>query len=206
MVVEVGGLADEGVHHAGIDLCGGGVIDKGDGRAVVVGDGLAGAGFHVLADFRAAVFIAEHVDVAVVEAGEDDSLGVHHGGDEAEQLGLEAGVVDFKVGLHGLAAEGALGGVFQLSHVAGAVDVVEALAVDHHDVPLQDGEVLVGGSVGRQLGELRHIVLEGDIDVLHAGHVVAAVRAFVKVFEFECAYYFFGHGSWVLVFVKNVRW
>ena len=32
MVVKVGGLADEGVHHAGIDLCGGGVIDKGDGR------------------------------------------------------------------------------------------------------------------------------------------------------------------------------
>ncbi len=32
MVVEVGGLADEGVHHACIDLCGGGVIDKGDSR------------------------------------------------------------------------------------------------------------------------------------------------------------------------------
>ena len=34
-VVKVGGLADEGVHHAGIDLCGRGVIDKGDGRTVV---------------------------------------------------------------------------------------------------------------------------------------------------------------------------
>ena len=77
-VVEVGGLADEGVHHAGIDLCGGGVIDKGDGSAVVVGDGLAGAGLHVLADFRAAIGIAEHVDVAVVETGEDDDFGVHH--------------------------------------------------------------------------------------------------------------------------------
>ena len=99
MVVKVGGLADEGVHHACIDLSGGGVIDKGNGCAVVVGDGLAGAGLHVLADFRAAVFIAEHVDVAVVEAGEDDGLGVHHRGDEAEQFGLEAGMVDFKVGL-----------------------------------------------------------------------------------------------------------
>jgi hypothetical protein len=39
LVVKVGGLADEGVHHAGIDLCGGGVIDKGDGRAVVVATG-----------------------------------------------------------------------------------------------------------------------------------------------------------------------
>ena len=160
MVVKVGGLSDEGVHHAGIDLCGGGVIDKGNGCAVVVGDGLAGAGLHVLADFRAAVGVAEHVDVAVVESGEDDDLGVHHGGDEAQQFGLEAGVVDFKVGLHGLAAEGALGGVLELSHVAGAVDVVEALAVDHHDVPFQDGEVLVGVSVGRQLGKVRHVVLD----------------------------------------------
>jgi len=129
LVVKVGGLADEGVHHACIDLCGGGVIDKGDGRAVV-------------------------------EAGEDDDLGVHHRGDESQQFGLEARVVDFKVGLHGLAAEGALGGVLELSHVAGAVDVVEALAVDHHDVPFQDGEVLVGVSVGRQLGEVRHVVLD----------------------------------------------
>ena len=32
LVVKVGGLSDEGVHHAGIDLCGGGVIDKGDCR------------------------------------------------------------------------------------------------------------------------------------------------------------------------------
>jgi hypothetical protein len=39
------------------------------------------------------------VDVAVVEAGEDDDLRVHHGGDEAEQFGLEAWVVDLKVGL-----------------------------------------------------------------------------------------------------------
>ena len=91
MVVKVGGLSDEGVHHARIDLCGGGVIDKGDGCAGVVGDGLAGAGLHVLADFRAAVGVAEHVDVAVVEAGEDDDLGFHHRGDEAEQFGLEAG-------------------------------------------------------------------------------------------------------------------
>ena len=37
-VIEVGGLSDEGVHLARIDLSGGGVIDKGDGRAVVVGD------------------------------------------------------------------------------------------------------------------------------------------------------------------------
>lgn len=99
MVVKVGGLADEGVHHAGIDLSGGGVIDKGNGRAVVVGDGFAGAGLHVLADFRASVGVSQHMDVAVVEAGEDDDLGVHHRGDEAQQFGLEAGVVDFKVGL-----------------------------------------------------------------------------------------------------------
>ena len=100
------------------------------------------------------------MDVAVVEANKDDDLGVHHGGDEAEELWLEAGVVDFEVGLHGLAAEGALGGVLQLAHVAGTVDVIEALSVDHHDVALQHGEVLVGGSVGRQLGELRHVVLD----------------------------------------------
>ena len=99
MVVKVGGLADEGVHHACIDLCGGCVIDKGDGRAVVVGDALAGAGLHGLADFRAAVCDAEHANVAVVEAGEDDDLGVHHRGDETQQFGLEAGVVDLKVGL-----------------------------------------------------------------------------------------------------------
>ena len=160
MVVKVGGLADEGVHHAGIDLCGGGVIDKSEGCAVVVGDGLAGGGLHVFADFCATVGITEHVHVSVVEAGEDNGFGVHHGGDETEQLGLEAGVVDFKVGLHGLAAEGALGGVLEFPHVAGAVDVVEALAVDHHDVPFQDGEVLVGVSVGRQLGEVRHVVLD----------------------------------------------
>lgn len=150
MVVEVGGLADEGVHHACIDLCGGGVIDKGDSRAVVVGDGLAGAGLHVLADFRAAVFIAEHVDVAVVEAGEDDDFGVHHGGDEAEKSGLESGMVDFEVGLHGLAAEGALGGVLEFTHIAGAVDVVESFAVHHGDVAFEFGKVLVGGPVGRQ--------------------------------------------------------
>jgi len=84
------------------------------------------------------------VDVAVVEACQHDGLGVHHGGGEAEEPGLEAGVVDFEVGLHGLAAEGALGGVLQLAHVAGAVDVVEALSVDHHDVAFQHGEVLVG--------------------------------------------------------------
>ena len=120
--IKVGGLADEGVHLACVDLCGWGVIDKGDGCAVVVGDGLAGGGLHVLADFCATVGITEHVHVSVVEAGEDDGFGVHHGGDEAEQFRLESGVEDFKVGFHGLAAESALGGVLQLSHVAGAVD------------------------------------------------------------------------------------
>ncbi len=97
--IKVSGLADKGVHCANIDLGCGSVIDECDGRAVVVGDALAGAGLHVLADFRAAVCVAEHVDVAVVEAGEDDDLRVHHGGDEAEQFGLEAWVVDLKVGL-----------------------------------------------------------------------------------------------------------
>ena len=92
MVAKVAGLSVKGIHHTGIDLCSGGVIDKGDGRAVVVGDGLAGAGLQVLADFRASVGVAQHVDVAVVESGEDNDLGVHHRGDEAEQSGLEAGV------------------------------------------------------------------------------------------------------------------
>ena len=120
--IKVGGLADEGVHLARVDLCGWGVIDKGDGCAVVVGNSLAGGGFHGISDFGSSVSVAEHVDIAVVEAGEDDGFGVHHGGDEAEQFRLESGVEDFKVGFHGLAAESALGGVLQLSHVAGAVD------------------------------------------------------------------------------------
>lgn len=153
LLVKVGGLTDEGVHLTCVDLGGWGVIDKGDGCAVVVGGSLARGSLHGISDFGSSVSVAEHVDITVVETDEDDDLGVHHGGDETEELGLEAGVVDFKVGLHGLAAEGALGGVLQLAHVAGAVDVVEALSVDHHDVALQHSEVLVGGSVGRQLGK-----------------------------------------------------
>lgn len=31
-VAKAGGLSDEGVYHASIDMCGGSVIDKGDGR------------------------------------------------------------------------------------------------------------------------------------------------------------------------------
>ena len=120
--IKVGGLADEGVHLARVDLCGWGVIDKGDGCAVVVGNSLAGGGLHVFADFCATVGITEHVHVSVVEAGEDNGFGIHHGGDEAEQFRLEAGVIDFKVGFQRLAAESALCGVFQFAHVAGAVD------------------------------------------------------------------------------------
>lgn len=150
MVVEVGGLPNEVVHRSAVDLGCRGVIDERDGCAVVVGHGLAGGGFHVFADFSAAVCVAEHVDVAVVEAGEDDDFGVHHGGDEAEKSGLESGMVDFEVGLHGLAAEGALGGVLEFTHIAGAVDVVESFAVHHGDVAFEFGKVLVGGPVGRQ--------------------------------------------------------
>jgi len=120
--IKVGGLADEGVHLACVDLCGWGVIDKGQGRAVVIGDSLARAGLNIVADFSATVSVTQHVDIAVVKTGEDDGLGVHHGGDEAEQFRLESGMEDFKVGFHGLAAESALGGVFELTHVAGAVD------------------------------------------------------------------------------------
>ena len=40
LVVEVGGLSDEGVHLAYVDLGGGCVIDEVEGGAVVVGDGL----------------------------------------------------------------------------------------------------------------------------------------------------------------------
>ena len=198
LVVEVGGLSCEGVHLARVDLSGGCVIDEVEGGAVVVGDGLAGGGLNGVPDFGTSVVVAQHVDVAVVEAGEDDGLGVHHGGDEAEEFRLESGMEDFEVGFHGLAAESALCGVLQLAHVAGAVDVVEAFAVHHCDVAFEDGEVFVGVSVGRQLRKGGDIVLEGDIDVFHAGHVVAAVGSFIKVFQFECADYFFGHSDWIL--------
>lgn len=151
--IKVGGLADEGVHLARVDLGGGGVIDKGDGCAVVVGDSFAGGGLHGISDFGSSVSVAQHVDIAVVEACEDDGFGVHHGGDEAEQFRLESGVEDFKVGFHGLAAESALCGVFQFAHVAGAVDMVEPFSVHHHDIALQQGEILIRGSVGRQLGQ-----------------------------------------------------
>ena len=120
--IKVGGLADEGVHLACVDLGCWGVIDKGQGRAVVVGDSLARAGLNIVADFSATVSVAQHVDITVVEAGEEDGFGVHHGGNEAEQFRLESGMEDFKVGFHGLAAESALSGVFQFAHVAGAVD------------------------------------------------------------------------------------
>ena len=153
LVVEVGGLSDEGFHLARIDLGGGCVIDEVEGGAVVVGDGLAGGGLNGVADFGTSVVVAQHVDVAVVEACEEDGLGVHHGGDEAEEFRLESGMEDFKVGFHGLAAESALGGVFEFAHVAGAVDMVEPLSVHHRDIALQQGEVLIGGSVGRQLGQ-----------------------------------------------------
>ena len=59
MVVEVGGLSDEGVHLARIDLCGGGAKDKGDGRACVVGDGFAGGCLHGVAYFSDAVGVAQ---------------------------------------------------------------------------------------------------------------------------------------------------
>ena len=118
LIIKICGLPCEGVNVARVDLGGGGVIDEGEGRAVVVGDGLAGGCLHRVAYLGAAVCVAQHVDVAVVEACQHDGLGVHHGGDEAEELGLEAGVVDFKVGFQRLAAESALGGVFQLTHIA----------------------------------------------------------------------------------------
>ena len=120
--IKVGGLADEGVHLACVDLCGWGVIDKGDGCAVVVGDSFVGGGLHRISDFGSSVSVAQHVDITVVEACEDDGFGVHHGGDEAEQFQLESRMEDFKVGFHGLAAESALGGVLQLAHVEVAVD------------------------------------------------------------------------------------
>ena len=44
LVVKVGGLSNEGVHHAGIELCGGGVIDKGNGREGWQAVGSAGLG------------------------------------------------------------------------------------------------------------------------------------------------------------------
>lgn len=81
-IVQVGGLPNEVVHRSAVDLGCRGVIDERNGCAVVVGDGLAGGCLHVFTDFGTAVGIAEHVDVAVVEAGEDDDFGVHHGGDE----------------------------------------------------------------------------------------------------------------------------
>ena len=85
--------------------------------------GLADEGVHIPGvDLGGRGVIDEVKGGAVVKTGEDDGLGVHHGGDEAEQFRLESGMVDFKVGFHGLAAESALGGVLQLSHVAGAVD------------------------------------------------------------------------------------
>ena len=118
IIVNLGGLADEEVNVARVDLVGGGIIDEGESRAGVVSDGLALGGFHVFSDFCTAVSVAEHVHVAIVEAGENDGFGVHHGGDEAEQFRLEAGVVDFKVGFQRLAAESALGGMFQPTHIA----------------------------------------------------------------------------------------
>ena len=72
--IKVGGLANKGVHIPGVDLGGRSVIDKGQGRAVIVGDSLAGAGLNIVADFSATVSVTQHVDIAVVETGEDDGF------------------------------------------------------------------------------------------------------------------------------------
>ena len=60
-------MSADGIHLAHIDLCGGGVIDECDGRAVVVGDDLAGGCLHEIADLSTAVGVAQQRENGAVE-------------------------------------------------------------------------------------------------------------------------------------------
>lgn len=119
--------ADQPGHRARVDLRGGRVIHELEGGSVVVGDGLSGGCLHSVVHLGASVVVAEDVDVAVVEAHQDDQFAVHRGGNHTEQLGLESGVEDFEGGAQRASSESALRGVLQFAHVVGAVDMVEGL-------------------------------------------------------------------------------